>query len=216
MKPFRWSYSVLKDFERCPRLYHWRRVQRLPEAPSAALERGNLLHKLVEDYLTGKAPLDPMFTRFAEYIEEVKAAKGLEVEQLWAFGRGWEPVSRDAAWLWVKMDAYHPLGRTRARVVDWKSGGIYAENAEQVRLYAVAAMSRDPRIKEVDVDLCYFDQRQVNSETVKRRELDINIRDFNQRAAAVEAERKFKPTPGRHCQWCTFSKAKGGECEAGT
>ena len=214
-KPFRWSYSALKDFERCPRLYHWRRIQRIPEiSPSPALERGNLLHQKIEDYLMGKCDLDKMFDRFKDYIDELKSKPGLEVEQLWALDRDWRSTSKDLAWLWIKMDAYHPIGKTRARVVDWKSGGIYGENAEQVRMYAIGAMSKSPKIKEVEVELCYLDQKQLHSETIKRREVAIHVSDFNKRAAAIEAETKFRPQTGKHCNWCAYSKAKGGECEA--
>jgi putative RecB family exonuclease len=50
------SPSRASDFMTCPLLFRFRSIDRLPEAPSAAAVRGNLVHKALEDLFSLPAP----------------------------------------------------------------------------------------------------------------------------------------------------------------
>src|SRR5690606_14343678 len=85
MSAFAWSLSRLKDFERCPKLYWYRRNRKAhPEPPSPAMERGEKIHKMFEKALLEDYKLPGALERFQGYVDEHKAMKRLEAERMWA------------------------------------------------------------------------------------------------------------------------------------
>jgi hypothetical protein len=216
----RWSYSSLKSFERCPRLYKYQHLDRLPRPPdsSPALERGSRIHGLIEDYLLGRVEvLDPMFSRFAEFIDEIKKSKVVEIEGKWAVTKDWQPTDWDApdAWWRGRLDAYVRKGKTVARVIDWKTGGMYGDNVDQMHLYAAVAFSRDPGLTRASTELVYLDHHEASIKSIPKT-MGKHIKDeFGARVMKIERAKAFPTRPGRHCNWCPYHKSKGGPC-AGT
>ena len=52
-----WSYTRLSDFEACPYRFKLKYIDKKSEAPSPAAERGTLIHKQYEDFMTSPALL---------------------------------------------------------------------------------------------------------------------------------------------------------------
>ena len=213
---FTWSYSRLGDYEKCPRLYKYRHVDRLPEPKGDALARGIAIHEEVEQYLFGQAPLPSKFDKFRAYIDDVKSKPGLVVEDLWALTREWGNCTPKSplAWWRGKLDAYWREGE-QASVVDWKTGRVYDSNMDQMKLYAAAVMSRDLEVEEVRVSLVYFDQGEEHSEVYTRDRLEWAQGQFKARAGRMEDDTVFTPRPGSACRWCAHRKSKGGPCSEG-
>lgn len=214
---FRWSYSRLADYEKCPAFYKYRHVDRLDEPKGPALERGIEIHQMIEDYLLDKrADLPPEYKRFMGYIDHVKSRPGLVVEDFWALTRDWKPTSPQApdAWWRGKLDAYWREGTT-AHVVDWKTGKIYPSNRDQMKLYAGVVMSRDAEVQHVVVELVYLDVREARSEDYTREHLPVVVQGYDRRAGAIERDTTFRARPNGACNYCAFAKKKGGPCSAG-
>lgn len=216
MTAFNWSYSRLADYEKCPALYRYRHIEKLPEPKGDALTRGIAIHTKLEEYLQDKAPLGVEFARFKEYIDDVKAKPGLVVEDFWALDREWQSCAPKAAPAWWrgKLDAYWRDGKT-AHVLDWKTGRIYDSNRDQMRLYAGVALARDAEVDTVEVELVYLDARESRAETYTRENLPGIRADYARRADKLENEKRWLPAVGMHCKWCAHAKSKGGPCSTG-
>lgn len=211
---FTWSLSRLKDYEKCPRLYHYRTNKRkYPEPPSRALDRGNQIHALMEAAVRDGAPLEGALANVKPYVDELRGAKEVIVEQMWGYGPDWA-VNDDAPWLRMKLDVYARLSPKRGKVVDWKTGRIYGDHGDGMRLYAVGAMTRFG-VTSVEVELVYLDQRTIIGETIKAKERDAIVKDFDARVQLAANDTTFRPEPGRHCGYCPFNAAKGGPCKDG-
>lgn len=207
-----WSLSRLKDYERCPALYAYRVRKQHVEAPSPALERGNRIHALMEAAMGG-ATLEGALARYQGYVDEHRAMPGLQVERMWSYDVGWRPDG--APWLRMKLDAFVQPTWETAKVIDWKTGRIYGDYDDGMRLYALGALLRFPTVKEVEVELVYLDQRKAYSDKIKREKVDTLKDDFNRRALRLFEDEAYDPSPGDHCRWCGFSAAKGGPCKEG-
>lgn len=238
-----WSFSRWKDHRECPRRAHWKHMlkksvlvegawyapDKAPKSP--AMQRGGDIHKEGEDYLKGKLRTVPKsFKAFAAEMRALRAA-GAASEAKWGLTAAWKPVDFfdwARCWLRVVLDARvwsEPL--SKARVIDFKTGKFYPDdNEDQMELYAVAAFAHFKEADEADVELWYLDQpRGKNSlgngefitnphvRTYRRKEEAKLRKRWDGKVIPIMTDRRFVPTPGRHCSWCDYSKRKGGECE---
>ena len=48
-KSLRLSPSAVSEYENCPQLYKYRKIDKLPESPSLDAERGTLVHTVLQD-----------------------------------------------------------------------------------------------------------------------------------------------------------------------
>ena len=51
---FTWSYSRINQFEMCPYAFLLNYIKHTPKKPMFFSEYGSFIHKLIEQYLTGK------------------------------------------------------------------------------------------------------------------------------------------------------------------
>jgi hypothetical protein len=220
VKPTHWTYSRLSDYEKCPALYEARYMGRWPGfvvPPHPALDRGNKIHGLMEERAGGGKKLAGALAKYDDYVGELIATYTYrEVEAPLGFNAEWKPTEWKGAdlWLRMKMDFFGMVG-AKAKVVDWKTGGMYGSNADQVRLYAGATFERFKPVKEVEVELVYIDHKQAISETLTRANWKPKKAEFTERAQAMLSADKFPIKPGSHCSYCAYNKAKGGPCSAG-
>lgn len=207
-----WTISALKQYERCPRQYDWSYVsvhpQEGPEHP--ALTRGTAIHAAFEDYLLGRqerlqhAEITPIWHGLAEGLK----ARNPGIEDQWELNAQW--AQGEPLWLRMRIDAWFRDGDA-ATVIDFKTGGMYETNMEQVEVYAVAAFGLHEELQEVTGELWYLDHGEIESKTFKRSDAGKLARKWENRAGILLRDREFKPSPGRHCRWCPFK----GECPDG-
>ena len=221
-RPTTWSYSSLSQFEKCPKQWEYARIQKLPQPPSAALERGNRVHAELERALRSFPDAGVPEVSLIEYIAALKLRKP-RVEEMWHFDRRWNFVGTEfvpTSWLLVKMDAYvAPVVGRKARnahVIDWKTGRQYPDHEQQGELYALASVARDGGA-EVDVDMVYVDQAHVEkwSLPVGPEVFTEATGEWTARAEKMLGTTEYRATPGKACHWCPFSGRKKGPCRAG-
>jgi len=226
-----WSYSALSQYEKCPAQYKYARIEKRPQPESPHLARGNETHALLEAKVR-QVPAIPGPAVRAEgvghldgYVAELITQKP-RVEEMWYLDSEWRLLQaggkyHPATWLIVKMDVYLPRARGRnPRIVDWKTGKRYDDHEQQAQLYALAADAYENGASDVvDVDMVYVDD---GEDPISKWEFDVGEQgeelrgSWNERAMTLFTETKWEPTPSyMGCNWCPFSRRKGGPCRAG-
>jgi putative RecB family exonuclease len=227
-----WSPSRLVTYETCPAQAKYKYVEKLPEPPAPALDRGTRIHSEAEQFIIGDGAVSADLQRVKGELKRLRAAyrKGkVKVEQALAFNDSWKPVDwfSQEAWLRCKIDVVEearPKTRNRAllkvvRVTDWKSGKNNARDAEkhaqQLNLYALAVLSAE-EAEFATGRLIFTD----TGEFVEKPEGTLSMKDvlttreiWEARVEPMLTDKEFAPTPNFTCRWCAYSKAKGGPCK---
>lgn len=210
-----WSYSRYAKYNDCPAAAKYKFIDKLQEPGSAAMERGNAIHKMAEDYTKGATKkLPPELTKFAEEFKELKGSKPI-VEQTWAFTKEWaETVWNDwqGCWLRIKTDAACLDGDT-LYVIDHKTGKQREGYGEQMTLYGVGGFLKYPHIKKVVAQLWFLDSGGVVPAEYKVSEFKAMQKDWEKKVQPMLNDTRFAPKPGNACRFCHFKKANGGPCK---
>jgi len=208
------SYTQVSLYEKCPFAYHCKYKQKIKEPMSPALERGIKTHDICESYLKSRIDELPGTIHKAarEYIKQLKEMDAAS-EEFWHLNSKWEMVD-DWDWLVVKMDAYGIPKDSVLRVVDFKTGKPYPTHKEQLHLYATAGFSVYD-CETVESVALYLDTGAAIIHRWKLKEYKEMCHHWNDRIFRLETEKKWMMTPGRHCDWCSNAKSKGGICSYG-
>ncbi|MDR2880872.1 MAG: PD-(D/E)XK nuclease family protein [Azoarcus sp.] len=217
------SYSRLLAFETCPYSAKLKHIDRIPEEKSEHAERGTHIHQLAEDFVAGRlSTLPPELAKFnAEYnaLRSQYMNGRVSLEGEWGFDQDWSPTDYRSAWLRVKLDARLRLSLTHSVVVDYKTGkrfGNEVKHGEQIILYGLAECLREPKIKNVTVELWYLDVDDLVSTTLARETILRYLPNMEKRLQTVTSATEFPPQPSLFaCKWCPYGPAKGGQCEHG-
>lgn len=214
-----WSYSRYGDYKQCPAKFMYKHLMKLHDPGSAAMARGNEIHKMAENFLRGKIDLPAELIGVKKEIEFLKDAFATP-EESWGFKKTWEWIGRagwfgDDVWFRAKTDVRLLYDDNTLLLGDWKTGKKYYANEEQIELFALAGYRRFPTVDEVDTRLWYTDAPSDDNEiqrTYKPAELEAIQRDWTKRVVPMFKDRRFAPTPNDWCSRCAFSQAKGGPC----
>lgn len=217
-----WSYSRYADYKQCPAKFKFKHLMRLPDPGSPAMQRGNVIHKMAEDYVKSKRKpkLPPELKNVAAELEHCRTM-GAIAEQAWGFRNDWAWTQRqgwfgDDVWFRMKADVAVAYDDDTGLVGDWKTGKKYFANEEQIELFGAVSLMRFPNWTEVDVRLWYTDQPADDNEiqrTFTAKEGELIRADWAKRSKPMFVDKKYAPTPNDKCGWCPFSKAKGGPCK---
>ena len=213
----RWSFSRWSTYETCAFRAKLLYLEGRKESSGPAAKRGVEIHTKAEKYLAGKPKLrlPAELKKFDKFVKALKKETTLQVEQDWAFNEGWLVTSwMDAdAWLRMKLDAFYIAPGQRGVVVDWKTGKVYDKHKDQGNLYALAALIRNPELKEVDVIFAYLDSGIKQEWNYQRTEMQ-ELKDYwRRKTKAMLKDRAFVACPSYACRWCSFAKAVGGPCQ---
>jgi CRISPR/Cas system-associated exonuclease Cas4 (RecB family) len=232
-----WSPSRLVDYECCPAKAKYKYVEKLPEPPAEALDRGTRIHKLAEEFIIGaekKVPGDlARVGKEMKRLQRLHKKDRVRVEQSLALNDSWKPVdwfSRDA-WLRCKIDVVEvsPTVKNRGKifdpvsalVTDWKTGKNNERDSrkhgDQLNLYAVAVLSTDiaTRVRarliftDTGEEVCKPEGTMGADDVLTAREI------WESRVEPMLSDKTFDPTPNFTCRWCSFAKGKGGPCRFG-
>jgi CRISPR/Cas system-associated exonuclease Cas4 (RecB family) len=210
-----WTHSRLSSFETCKLRFKLKEIDKVPEAPSPALERGSKIHEHIEGYLNGWVKTLPEEIKLRDELKKLKALKPV-IEKLWAHAKDYSPITDQwskAAWCRAKLDAFLETN-ARARVIDFKTGRVYPQNDDQVRFYGMLGLMRAPKQPLAQLELWYVDQDLIKEcEPVKRTEIPLLQKEYTRRAERMYKPFKPTPEPGLHCRTCPFRKQSGGPCE---
>lgn len=112
-----------------------------------------------------------------------------------------------------------------AEVIDFKTGKLYDGYDEQLELYALTAFRKWPDVELVGPTLWFVDQGlQVGGPHAThalpgvvtwyaRTQVPAIEKAWRAKAKRVLTDTRYVARPGKQCQWCPYSKEKGGPCE---
>jgi hypothetical protein len=224
-----WSYSRLSTYEKCALQAKLKYINKLPEPPSDALEKGSNAHDVLAQYLRGDLPLVeqggmvtpddiPGWAHFGSLLNDLRALEPL-VEQQWGFNCSWDPVGWFGKDTWFRsvLDAALVYGDDTGDVIDFKTGKPYPQDtAKQAELYAISMVRRYPALTHATVRFWYVDPQQKGAEAVyrfSRDQAEAAMPKWEKKAERMLTDEIMAPRPGEHCRFCPFAKAKGGPCK---
>lgn len=215
-----WSWSRYSDYAQCPAKFKYKHLERRPDPGGPAMQRGNVIHKLAEDFVTGKLKaLPPELKHFKDEFKDLKKLSPM-VEQAWGYKADWSHTGRqgwfgDDVWFRAKADVFVVYEDNTGDLIDHKTGRKYETNKEQVELFALAGFKRLPTLTHITTRLWYLDQPDDNEVIMEYTAKDAALiqKDWSKRVVPMFSDKKFAPRPNDKCHWCAFSKAKGGPCK---
>ena len=214
-----WSFSRLQDYRKCPLFAKFKHVDKIREPGNDAMARGSAIDKMGEDFIMGRLKKCPSEVEsFKEEFTELRKRKAVCQEQ-WAFNANWEETGwfDSDAWLRIKTDVYSLNLKTNTLLlVDNKTGKVREEHEEQVELYALGGLLKFPELETVDPRIWYTDQGVEVPEEPKlytRKDLPKLKTYWLKQVKPMLSDTRFAPKPSSNCQWCFFSKKKGGACQ---
>jgi CRISPR/Cas system-associated exonuclease Cas4 (RecB family) len=213
-----WSYSVVSNHATCPLKVRFAKIDRLPEPPSQAMERGLQVHRAFGAAIEHRVDQNLLSPEWYAKALELNDCKATSEKQL-AFTVDWIPVEWFAGNVWgrVVIDAVYEISPGIIQVIELKTGKVYPEHTAQLRLYALAGFIMYPHATEVRAENWYCDGPPIPHAgyVAQRSALPRLKEEFAAFAQALLNDDLFPARPGRHCNWCNFSRSKNGPCQQG-
>jgi len=214
-KPFSWSYSRWSCFHSCKAKYKYQFIDKIPQPPSPAMERGKEIHSKGEMFIKGKIRgMPPAYKHFAQELRSIKKY-GAEAEESWAVTSEWKRCEwfSNIAWCRSKTDAHLYVPEEKEVVViDFKTGRQYPSHKDQAELYSLKGLLFYPEANVATVEFWYLDSGDLRTYEYNRKAVKPLTTRWNRRADEMTREKKFAPNPGSACRWCPYSIHKGGPC----
>lgn len=220
-----WSFSRYQDYLTCPLKFALKHIDRIKEPGNEAMTRGAEIHTTAEYYIKGLIP-----AKIPEALEKhavifralrkryAKQPDTIMAEDMWSFDKDWN----ESAWddwnncvLRIKLDCAYEEKKGQLIIVDWKTGKYRSEQneayLEQLELYALAALIRNPEIKEVLPRLVYLDlgitYPAVNKPLIFTQADVPRLKAlWAKRTVPMMNDKIFAPRPNQFCRWCWFRK----------
>ncbi len=239
-----WSYSRWAVYAECPLKAKYKFIDKLPEPGSPAMERGNVIHKIAEQFVKGETktaavpePLKPFADLFKQLRKEAKKEPDrFNVESTWAFRSDWSETTWNdwnGCWLRVKIDAarfsFEEKDCITIDVYDWKTGKFSPQyNVHQYmmqqHLYGTSALQRyagrykyvivRPHLVFLDAGVEYTGGEGDPIVYTDEQKKPM-VKEWTNRVKPMLNDSTFKATPGNACRFCHFKKSNGGPCKFG-
>ena len=215
MKPlFTWSYSKLSLYESCPAKYKFRYLEGKRTEKHPAAQRGTDIHTGIEDFLHRKSEEIPApALSFTAMITEVREHRP-KIEHKIGFDQNWKPAPWEDAWGRSVLDGCYHKENTN-HVQEWKSGKVYDDHTDQRKLYAVLSFLVWPNAEQAIAKTYYFDQGFTKKVTIEPGHVEDIVDDFSRRVYFMETDDVCAPRPSWSCNYCDYSRLKGGPCRKG-
>lgn len=221
-----WSYSRLSLFETCRRKFK-RKVIDKAEDSSYAMSRGKKIEEKINGFIMGqikRLPTDlKLFKDVLNNLRDLHKQMKLELQHDLTITRSYSPTDgKDWTGAWCRAYADYTIEDEEFTIVDAKTGGIYEKNHEdQGRVMAMCGFVHKPYVDKIDIEFHYYDREDEDNPEVgavltwdyTRKEFNSIKKDYEKRIKPMFNCSDYKPSPGRHCNWCFDSKLKGGTCE---
>ena len=208
-----WSYSRYGTWKKCPALLKFQMEDAGPRVSHPAAARGTLIHKQIEDYLTGAIEqLDDGLGYYHEYLENLRFCNP-QPELPLAVDAQWNALAFDdqARWWRGVLDCVAQTKDTSI-IIDWKTGQEYPDHREQREIYAAAYAAMPDCQDWIMVIHTYLDKKQNTSTTYHRDDIPKLRVKWEEKIEVMFNERTFAPNPGFYCRSCPYRAEAGGPC----
>ena len=203
----RHSPSSVKLWHTCPRQYYRVRVLRdvQPLPRGLAAERGEYLHKLIEERLVNDVSLPPDVAHaeaLCTSLESLASGDGsLLVEERLALDESLDPCAWERGWFRGVADVL-ALAPPDAWVVDWKTGKRRVDWF-QLDCYALVVLRRWPEIDRVTCRYEWLASGRRDERVYRRADEARLAAGLVECALAVESDEEWIAKPSGLCrEWC--------------
>lgn len=213
--------SRLETYKRCPALYKFQYLDRLPRVGGDAAGLGTVIHDFQEIYLTkgidaARVYVSAMlphskhrdFLKISQTMSQITfKGKPYAVERRFHF---YEQIAGKTVQFEAKIDILF-LYPGEAEVIDGKTGRQVSDNVDndpQGLFYALACL-RSEELAPFGLSSVIFTQAQYQtgkliSTIFDKKELESFEKFLHASVKEVIEDTRFKPRPGPHCQWCPY------------
>ena len=213
-----WSYSALTAFETCQRRFYLTRIAKVvTEKQSEATLHGNAVHKALEQYVGGEAPLPDKYEVYRPMADKLKATPGKKLlEYKFALTRNLTPTTYFAPDAWCRGVIDYALVKTKTAVVaDYKTGKRKLDG-DQLRLFGGAALSLWPYVERVRTGYLWLQTGVIDQDTFTQEDRQPIFQEFAGRVYRMETALKadtWPPTPSGLCKdWCPVGRTNCEYC----
>lgn len=217
-----WSYSRYDTWLLCPFKFKCKFIDKLPDPGSAAMDRGDRVHKGLAAYIMGQGtlPSEVKFPFQQQLYAELRAIPDTDkvVEQQWAFDRNWNPVGwfDRVAWFRSVLDAGVVYEDLAVEACDHKTGKRHeGSNDEQMETQAIAVFAQFKPAVHVTTRLIYIDAGSEEIAEFPLSDKDKLMAKWAGKVAPMFADTTFIPRPNDRCRFCVYSRSAGGPCRFG-
>ncbi len=226
LKPvkLRWSFSQWETYNSCPAKWKFGSVLKLPrQPPGPAAARGLQIHASVEKYIEMGDPgvlHGAVNSRYIPVFDEIRNHENGDrhVEKKLGFDVDWAvspPTAKTTACIAI-LDAVRFRNDGVVQVYEWKSGKPKDSHVDQRKLYAVAA-AINWKAEKAEVTTYYLEDTEVPQKiSASASGVEKLKKLWDERIAMMLRDEFCAPKPSFGCNWCDFSKKKGGPCRFGT
>lgn len=212
------SYSKLGKWERCPASVKYKYIAFLPEQKSAQMSRGSDIHQSAEDFLTRKKKtIRKELAPLAQKLLEVRNAQPV-VEHKLAFSRWFKSTTEwkdKLAFFRLVLDSAYGTVDDVLHIQEWKSGKEYEDHLDQREIYGASSLVAWEDYEKAEVTTYYLDLGKHRVTHVDRHYAKLVLDKLNGRVERMASDRVFSARPGYYCNWCSFSRFRGGPCRVG-
>jgi CRISPR/Cas system-associated exonuclease Cas4 (RecB family) len=204
MKTTPWSYSSLTAYETCPRRYYLIRISKqVKDPPNESATHGNEVHKALEEYVAGTAPMPEKYAPYLPVADRIKAFPGKKlVEYKFGLTRALAPTTFFAKDVWVRgvLDV-GLLGEKSVTVLDYKTGKRKPDS-DQLRLFAGVALSVWPYAKRVQTGYIWLQTQQMDTQVFTPDDRAPIFQEFAARVHRMETSENGNDWPARPSGLC--------------
>lgn len=209
LRPY--SMSRLVEYERCPRRFKFKYIEKLPELTEDAGVFGKAVHKIIAERLKGNDTTNIL----AEIPLEMQDLADVYVKRALSFDLG-EPVgvevmfAVDENFEIVEFDSKKAVLRGIIDLItkkdgkyyiwDWKTGRS-TPTAFQVMFYAYAVSNK---LDVAQVGYVLLSSNELLTFDVTVDVLKMTALKIKALINAIEQDEEFIPKPGPHCAYCSW------------
>jgi len=221
------SWSRISNYRQCPRQFEAKYISKIwpDESNNPAFEKGNRIHKQLEEYILFKKGkgAEPVVGREAktaiplinDYFEKYEA-DNIDAEMQLALDFDWNETSWYGPTDIVKfrgiIDMVILEGDT-AIVIDWKSGKVrpYEDEKGQLHLTASYIFELYPHVETIEIAYIFVEHKKRIKVDFKRSEHKANKASFDLEYAQINEDEEFAAKKNTYCFFCSIKE----DCEYG-
>lgn len=223
------SFSQWENYDECPQRWRFKSVEKLPTGPAGpAAKRGSDIHETIENYINGalEHTLHPAIKQdyygvFEKYrLWDLGGDRWTEKKIALSRDFGWVSPEDPNAYVIMVFDvvAFSRKKASDPGIVDigeWKSGKWKPRHKDQRSLYTLGALTWWQA--DESAATTHYVEGTAESERLKATSASIPklIKIWDERFGMMEKDKICAPRPGIYCNWCDFSRQKGGPCKVG-
>lgn len=210
--PSSWSYTMLSNFENCPRkAWHLYVAKDLPRVETEAMRWGNMVHKALElrmdtgDKIKGsKVPLPPEMKDFEKFAAVFDGRRPRAEFWIGMDEHGRADSRPSKVWGKGKLDVLVLNNQEdEALIVDWKTGKR-REDPFELEVFALLVRSMWPEVKRISGMYVWLQELKPGKvhELTDTSRTFAKVKEMWNGVKALNPEKEWLPTPNPLCGWC--------------